>query len=176
LKLNPESPEIPLFLARLELDNGNVALARTYIQEAITKKPDYADAYFFLTQLEASLNNLPQAITSAETLSLLTPTNPGVFFELGLLKYAKKDYNGAIDSFVAALKLVPEYANAKYYLGLSLDAVNRRADATMVFEDLLKSNPDNVTIQQILKNLKANHDPFSKTPTKTTLPIPTSTN
>ena len=179
IKRNPESPEVPLLLARLEIDNGNIDLARTHIQEAIAKKADYADAYFLLTQLEASQNNLPQAIKSAETSAILSPSNAGVFFELGVLKYANKDYNGALQALGQALRILPDYANAKYYFGLSLDLLGRKADAITVFEDLAKTNPDNQTVAQILSNLRAGKPALTETPaqkktaSKASLPIPT---
>lgn len=180
-KRNPNSPEVPLLLARLEIDNGNIALARTHIQEAIAKKADYADAYFLLTQLEASQNNIPQAIASAETLALLSPSNAGVFFEVGVLKYANKDYNGALVALSQAIRILPDYANAKYYFGLSLDAIGRKADAIVVFEDLDKTNPQNETVMQILANLRAGKDALfqsvaqKKAVSQATPPIPTTT-
>src|SRR5690606_42073919 len=51
---------------------------------------------------------------------LLSPNDPGLFFQLGLLKYNSDDFLGAARAFGQAVTLVPEYANAKYFLGLSL--------------------------------------------------------
>jgi tetratricopeptide (TPR) repeat protein len=161
LKRNPLSPEVPLLLAKLELDKGNTELARVHIKEALAKKTDYADAYFLLTQLEANENNLSEAIKSAETASLLSPTNAGVFFQLGLLKYMNKDYAGAVQSLTSALSILPDYANAKYYLGLSYEALGRHDEAVAIFESLALANPENEGVKQILSNLHEGKDPFS---------------
>lgn len=170
--LNPMTPEIPLLLGRLELDNKKPEDARIAIAEALKLKPDYADAYFFLSQLEISQNNIKGAIASAETGVVLSPGNAGVLFELGLLKYANKDYAGAADACIRALQISPDYANAKYYLGLSLDKLGKKSDALKLFEDLLKTNPDNQAIQQVLANLRAGRDALSdaKPPLKKTAP------
>lgn len=182
LAVSPHTPEVPLLLARLEFDKGNVDAARGYIQDAISKKKDYAEAYYLLTQIEASENKLPEAIQAVQTAAVLSPDNAGIFFQLGLLNYLNKNYQGAVDAFTRALTLVPEYANAKYYNALSLDALGKRADAVALFEDLHTSNPDNELVTKILANLKANRDPFAQgNPTKAsaasrnTPPIPSTT-
>ena len=161
-KRNPQTPEAPLFLAKLEFDNEKNDAARKYIEESLAKKQDYADAYFLLTQIEIKDNNIDRAIKSAETTAILRPDNAGLFFQLGILKYSNKDNAGAIEALNYALKLVPDYANAKYYLGLSLDLVGRHDEAIAQFEDLIKTNPDNQAIVAVLANLKAGKDAFYK--------------
>lgn len=179
VKLDPLSPEISLLEARLELDHGNSSTARAYINESIQKKEDYAEAYFLLTQLEAAENHINEAIKSAETAALLSPNNAGIFFELGLLKYANQNYKGSAENLTKALTILPDYANAKYYLGLSLDQLGRRSEAILLFEDLAKRNADNQNVAQILANLRADHDAFyqsintAKPSLRTTPPIPT---
>lgn len=160
-KKNPLSPEAPLLLAKLDLDNENIEEARTNIQEALDKKSDYAEAYFLLTQLEVGQNNIPEAIKSAETAAILSPDNAGVFFQLGLLKYTNKDYAGAAESLTQALSILPDYANAKYYLGLSYEALERHQEAVAIFESLAQSNPDNEGVRLILANLKEGLNPFA---------------
>ena len=166
-KLNPTSPEIPLLLARLELDNKNVTGARQYIEESLKLKADYANAYFLLTQLELAENNLSGAIRSAETAAFLTPNNAGVFLQLGLLKYSNSDWNGAASAFRGALTILPEYANAKYYLGLTLSKLKQNEEAVALFQDLKKTNPDNQEIDAILTNLEKGRDPLSNLPGST---------
>ncbi len=151
---NPSSPEVPLFLARLELGNNDPEAARDFIQQSLSKKSDYADAYFTLTQIEMQEKNIKEAIKSAETGALLSPANPGLYFEIGLLKYSNNNFQGAADSFFKALDLMPNYANAKYYLGLSLAQDGKEDQALPIFEDLLSTNPDSKEVSLILNNLK----------------------
>lgn len=171
--LHPISPEIPLLLARLEFDNGDVDAARDYVAEALSKKSDYAEAYFFLSQIEVSEDNLRQAIESAETGTLLLPNNPGVHFQLGLLKYSDRDFEGALTAFSRAVALVPDYANAKYYLGLTLDRLDRSDEAIKHFEDLQKTNQGNTDIESVLRNLRAGRSATAGEPVEDseTLPI-----
>lgn len=153
LKRNPNNPELPLFLARLELAKGNVENARSYIRSSIALKEDYADAYLLLAQLEVAEKNIPAAIQSAEALTILAPQNAGLHFELGVLKFSNKDYNGALASLKEAVKLVPDYANAKYYLALTYLQLGMRDEAINHLEDLLVSNPESADIKAILDEL-----------------------
>jgi tetratricopeptide (TPR) repeat protein len=163
-KLNPESPEPNLLLARLELDNGSTTAAQTDIQNALTLKNDYADAYFLLTQLEASANNITDAIKSAQTASILSPDNAGIFFELGLLEYSNTDYADAETALTQALVITPGYANAEYFLGLSLDKLGQPDQALVQFEALDKANPNNPDIEDAIANIEAGRDALYKAP------------
>lgn len=51
LNLNPKSPLILVFLGRLELGRGNRSEARDFLNQALSVKPDYADAQMLLNQL-----------------------------------------------------------------------------------------------------------------------------
>ena len=157
----PLNPAIPLAFGRLDALSGNLVGARENINKAIKLKNNYTDAYFTLAQLEASSNNIPAAIKSMNSLVLMDPQNASLYFQLGLLNYNNKDYSSAASALEKAIEIVPDYANAKYFLGLSYDILGRRADATMQFEEIQKTNPDNAEISLILSNLKASKSPFT---------------
>jgi tetratricopeptide (TPR) repeat protein len=163
-KVTPNDPNIPFLLARNEVAHNDLAKARQYTNDAISLKNNFADAYFLLAQIEVTENNLYKAIPALQTTLILSPNNPGLYFQLGLMQYDQKDYPGAGDSFGKALAQVPDYANAKYFLGLTLAKLDRTADAITVFNDLQVSNPDNNDIKNILTNLNAGKDPFANVP------------
>ncbi len=153
LKRNPNSPEVVLLLARLELAKGNTDNARSYLRRSIALKEDYADAYLALAQLEMQQNNLPAAIASTQALVTLLPNNSGLHFELGLLRYSNKDFTGAVESLERALTLSPDYANAKFYLALSYKELNRIIEARALLQDLVASNPDSAELKTALSEL-----------------------
>ncbi|MDQ3014246.1 MAG: tetratricopeptide repeat protein [bacterium] len=160
-RLNPTSPAIPLVLARLDVAHGDIAKAKLQIGEALKLKNDYTDAIFYLSQIQVGEGDLKSAIQSVEAAALLNPTNPGVYFQLGLLRYQDKSYEGAASAFAEAVRLASDYANAKYFLGLSYEKLDRQAEAIAQFEQLKASNPDNKEVDLILTNLRANRDPFA---------------
>lgn len=161
LSLNPKSPAIYLALARLEAARGDDAASKSFIAEALKQKGNYTEAIFLLSQLQVREGNLKDAIASVEAAGVLAPRDSGVFFELGLLRYNNKDYEGAASALERAIALNPSYANAKYFLGLSYEKLGREADAIKQFSDLKATNPDNGEVDLILRNLKAGRAPFS---------------
>lgn len=176
LEANPESPEIHLILARLEVANKDNDSARKHIDEALAKKRDYAEAIFLLSQIEIADGNIAKAIESVRSVAVLSPNDPGVFFQLGLLYYNQREYDDAVASLERAIALSPNYANAQYFLGLSYYQNGDRPRAIAQFESLSKSNPDNAEVTAILDNLKAGKTPFANQPDnrperRSTLPV-----
>lgn len=170
LKLSPQNPGLYLSLARLEASQNNLEVAAQHMVKTLELKPNYIEAMFFQSQLDIAKGNLPAAIRSVEQVAVLTPNDPLVFFRLGLLKYDAKDYAGAVTALQKSVSLVPAYANAKYFLGLSYAAVGRRAEAIDMFEELQEANPDNEELSLILTNLRAGRQPFTNAPTADTKP------
>jgi tetratricopeptide (TPR) repeat protein len=159
-KLDPVDPTIPLILARLEVAHNNDAQAKVYINQALAMKSDYTDALLLLSQIQVNEGDLPSAIQSVDQATLISPTDAGLEFELGLLRYDNKDYQDAASAFEQATALVPNYANAQYFLGLSLAKLGDTADALKEFQAILVSNPNNQQVTAVIANLQAGRDPL----------------
>ena len=166
LRRNPKNPGILVLFARLALNHNDLKTAEAYALQAIQAKGNYLDAYYLLTQIEVASQNIQAAIQSVTAASVIDPTNPAVFFQLGLLKYNIGDYVGAIQALEKATSMTPDYANAKYFLGLSYEITKQHDKAIAEFEDIVKTNPDNAEVKSILENLKAGN-PIFKTPEET---------
>ncbi len=160
-KLNPTNPAIPLNLARLEAAHKNNAKAKDYIRQALVLKNNYTDAIFLLAQIQVAEGDIKSAIQSVLAETSISPNDPGIYFDLGLLYYNNKEYSNAVGAFERSVTLVPNYANAKYFLGLSYYRVNKQSDAIKQFQELRTSNPDNKEVSLILSNLQAGKDPFA---------------
>lgn len=161
LERNPQNPGINLLFARLEASKNNLKKAKEYTLLAIQQKQNYIDAYYFLSQLEVADKNIPGAINSVAAAAVIEPTNPAIFFQLGLLYYNAEDFNSAIQSFNKSLELAPDYANSKYFLGLSRVLTGDVPKAIALFEELKVTNPTSKEVEFILTNLKAGKSPFA---------------
>lgn len=161
LERNPQNPGINLLFARLEAAKNNLKKAKEYALLAIGQKQNYVDAYYFLSQLEVADKNIPGAINSVAAAAVIEPTNPAIFFQLGLLYYNAEDFKNAIESFKKSLSLAPDYANSKYFLGLSLVITGDVPNAIELFKELEISNPDSQEVEFILTNLRAGKSPFA---------------
>ena len=179
LALNPRSPGIYLTLARLEIAQKKLPGAKQFIGKALELKNDYTEAIFLLSQIEAEEGNIKGAISSVEAAAFIAPNDSGILFQLGLLRYADKNYKGAAESFDRAVALNTSYANARYFLGLSLSQLGMNKEAIVQFEEVQKLNPGNTEIDLILQNLKAGKAPFvnakppvdAKPEKRSTLPV-----
>lgn len=160
-ELNPSSPAIVLSMARLESDHENLSKAAEVAEEAVKLKTNYADGHFFLSQIAVQQGNLYTAIEKTQTTILLSPQNAGLYFQLGILYFNLPDYTKASQALAQAVQIIPDYANARYFLGLSLARTGDKAGATAQFEAIQKTNPDNAEIKSVLANLKAGKDPLS---------------
>ncbi len=161
IKNNPFNPGLYLNLARLEASQGNLKDAQQYIGRALQLKPNYLDAVFFLSQLQVANNQLEDAMVSTQVAIQLNPQEPLLFFQYGILAYNAKDYGTAIKALEEATRLNKDYANAKYFLGLSYARLGRNADAITQFEQLAVTNPENQEVAFILSNLKEGKSPFA---------------
>jgi tetratricopeptide (TPR) repeat protein len=145
----------PLFTAaRVEVQIGNINSAKSFLNDSINIKGDFAPAVFLLAQLEAQQGNIKAAITRTEQTLYLTPNDIGVLFQLGLLYYQDKNFESSRLVLERTVSLNANYSNARYFLGLIYDRQGRKSDAVQQFQKIKELNPDNQEVQHILTNLE----------------------
>lgn len=159
-ELRPQSPAILVEEGRLDFSAGNRDGAEALAREALTLRRTYTDAMFLLAQIQIQEGNLQEAIASVEQATLLTGNNPVPHFQLGLLRYASEDYQGAADALSDAISINDEYANARYFRGLARYRLGRTQSAIDDFERIREGNPNNEEVARILANMRAGRDPF----------------
>jgi tetratricopeptide (TPR) repeat protein len=165
INTNPFNPSIYLSLAGFEARQKKYDESLQVLGKALQVKSNYLDAVFLLSQVYAAKGDVPNAITAAKVAVQLNPQSSLLLFQLGILDYSNKDYAGAAQALDSAIKAQPDYANAKYFLGLSLARLNQNEKAIAQFDDLAKSNSDNQEVALILTNLRAGKSIFADAPT-----------
>ena len=155
LEHNPRNPAISLALSRLAAAQGDAATTEKYLRESLTQKQNYTDAILFLVQLNVANNDLNSAVQAAQAAVQSAPGVAPIWFQLGLLYYAGGATKEAIAPLEQALKIQGDYANAKYFLGLSYYGQNRQVEALTLFEDLAKTTPDNAEVAKVVANMQA---------------------
>jgi tetratricopeptide (TPR) repeat protein len=155
-QLKPSDPSILLnYFAQLEISNKNLSKARTYVKDSLLAKNDYAPAISLLAQLDAEEGNLDVAARRLEEFLTTYPqyNDASLYFQLGFLKYQRENYKDASLALERAVAIVPNFSNAKYFLGLSYDHLGKKAEALKQFQDIAKLNPNNKEVRQIVNNL-----------------------
>ncbi len=119
-ELNPTSPSIPYLMAQLEIAKGNLTEAeRLLVEETIPLKRNYTEAIFLLSQLEVRMGKAKEALEAAEAAVFLAPREPGVVFQVGILRLATGNTDGAIAALSAAVAIDGNYANAHFFLAVA---------------------------------------------------------
>ncbi|MEI6494780.1 MAG: tetratricopeptide repeat protein, partial [bacterium] len=163
LVINPTNPTIYEGLAKLEMVKGNKAKVREYANKALQVKMNYSPVITLLSQLDVADGNIQSAIDRLQSLINSNPNDPYIFFQLGLLKYDNGDYAGAAGALEQSVRLIPDYANAKYFLGLSYDKLGKKDLAINLFTSIAQTNPGNAEVENILTNLRAGRAALSST-------------
>ncbi len=154
-ELNPKNPLTALNLAVLEGRAGNYDAARIYTEEAIGLRPNFTDAFYYLSQIDVATGNVEGAIRSTLSIITLEPENPARYYQLGVLEAARDNIDTAISAFEEAVRLDSNYANARYLLAIAYDQKGRANDALTQLEKVLELNPENQDIVEAVAALKS---------------------
>jgi tetratricopeptide (TPR) repeat protein len=160
-KRNPFNPQILHMSAQLAVLYNRPDEAIRYEKKALNLKNDYVDALILVSQIEDDRGRLKEAIAAMKSASVGSVPDPGVLFRLGYLRYKNGDYEEAVSVLEKATQIIPNYANAKYFLGLSYFEFGRTTDALKEFADIERLNPDRTDIGQIVDRLQNGYAPLS---------------
>lgn len=158
---NPTNPVPKLRLAQLAVAEKDLAGARTYLNEAIALKSDFAAAHYLLSQVEASDGKGEAAVAAASAAVQLVPQDPLGWFNLGTILYLGQAYHDAALSLQQAVSLAPDYSNALYFLALSYNGLKMPNDAILALQRVQELNPNEASIPAMIANIKAGKDPFA---------------
>jgi tetratricopeptide (TPR) repeat protein len=173
--VNPFNPQIPYLVAQIALLNGNLDDAEQYIQKALSLKNDYADALVTYSHIQDKKGNTEQAAALMEQAFSVDSSDPEMLFQLGYARYKNGNYEGAASILEKLLGSIPDYANAKYVLGLTYASLDRTDDALKEFRDIERTNPERTDVTKIITNLQNGAPPLSEVPSKKLEAISTNT-
>jgi Flp pilus assembly protein TadD len=154
LEAQPEQPEL-LYdhaltaekLERYEVLEGN-------LRKLIQVKPDHAHAYNALGYSYAERNlRLPEARKLIERALELAPEDFFIIDSMGWVLYRMGDLKGAAVQLRRAYLGRPD-AEIAAHLGEVLWVMGERTEAERIWQDALKSQPTNETLQETLKRLR----------------------
>jgi len=132
-----------------------LALAKDKINKAIEIKPDFADGHLLMVSIYEREGDIDKAIEKEKENKKLFKNNLGMYLRLGLLYYRQEMFSEAEEEFRGALKIDNKYANALYFLGLTLDKENKKDEALTQMKKVLELNPDNEEVKKVVANLES---------------------
>lgn len=142
-----ESSMLAESLGRHEIMEGR-------LRKLIALYPDHAHAY---NALGYSLADRGERLDEAEQLIRraleLTPNDPFIIDSMGWVRFRRNDPTAALAHLERAygMRADPEIAA---HLGEVLWTLDRRADASRIWDDALKQHPDNAALKAVIKRLR----------------------
>ena len=108
IALQPGAPEPLMLLAQVYAARGDQAASRQAMERALKLKPGYQPAQRALISNELAAGNFTEAQRLADAMKALYPDDPLVYSIVGDIAAVRKDWAGAMQSYRAALKLLPQ--------------------------------------------------------------------
>jgi tetratricopeptide (TPR) repeat protein len=139
-KLDPSRADYPYFAAQAELARGRTEEARADLEKALQIDPGYApacnDLAWLLAQDSGNQKSLDRALDLAERAQRLRG-GPEVLDTLGYVELQRGDVEKAVATLQKAVAAKPDYATARYHLGLALLRQGNREAARSEFTSAL---------------------------------------
>lgn len=153
--IDPVNPYYYVVEAQYQARQGNTEAARQSLLKAIELKNNYTDALLLLSQLDIAAGKVEDAIAVTSAIVSIEPNNPTRYFQLGVLLAANKDYGAASQAFGEAIKLDPSYANARYFLALTLLDQDKKTEALEQLYKVRETNSDNATVSELIRQVES---------------------
>jgi tetratricopeptide (TPR) repeat protein len=154
LKSSVDSPVVLPALARLSLEQGDSAAAKTYASELVQKHPADPGNRELLAEALARQGQYGRAEEQLLAAKRLVPNDPSVHLRLAHIYEAKKETPKAQKEFDVALQLDPH--NSLYLGQLSdfLTRQNRLAEALARVQEFVLANPGDANAHVLLGALE----------------------
>ncbi len=154
LKAEPEQPELLYDYALTAEKLEKYDVLEKNLRKLIEVKPDHAHAYNALGYSFAERNmRLGEARKLVEKALELSPDDSFIVDSLGWVQYREGDLKGAAQTLKRAYDSRPD-AEIGAHLGEVLWKLGERSQANRVWQESLKTAPDNDTLLKTIKRLK----------------------
>ena len=154
LKAEPEQPELLYDYALTAEKLERFDVLEKNLRKLIEVKPDHAHAYNALGYSFAERNTrLGEARKLVEKALELAPEDSFIVDSLGWVQYREGDLKGAAQTLKRAYDNRPD-AEIGAHLGEVLWMLGDRGEANRVWQESLKTAPDNETLLKTIKRLK----------------------
>lgn len=134
LTRRPEYGPALLLRGALLEEKGEIAKAYEDFSAAAPRMPDSLAAAWNLSRLAALAGDADRCGDAARTLNGLEPDSPEAAFANGLAALLERRPTAAVQAFTEAVRRRPDWADARWNLGLSLLAAGESARAAKTLE------------------------------------------
>src|SRR5712664_1420353 len=154
LQKDPEQPDLLYDMALTAEKLERYEQMESNLRKLIEAQPEHAHAYNALGYSFAERNTrLPEAKKLIEKALELSPEDSFIIDSMGWVLYREGNLKGAAEQLRRAYSGRPD-AEIGAHLGEVLWVMGRRDDAERIWQESLKSAPENETLQKTIKRFK----------------------
>ncbi len=125
------------------------------LMSALSLKPDYALARYYLASVQEHQGKLAEAVASMELVRQNAPKDVGVGLQLAVLYLRQGKNDVAKNELQRIIAIAPNFANAHWYLASILEEEKDLDGAIAELNIILALDPTNEMVQKKLDALKA---------------------
>lgn len=142
LRIDMHNADAYFLKGLVHLSSSDTALARSSFQTAVEQNPDFYEAYFELGLLfGASLN--PLAISYYDNAIRIAPERVEAYYNKGLICQETGEYNEALKTYIALLRVDPTYRDAHFNMGyINMYHLKQYNQGAIHFTDAIRVSPD----------------------------------
>jgi len=153
VRADPDSVELLLTLARLELDHGDPGNAIDALGNAARIAPDRFDVWVALGDGCLAGQRFQRAVGAYRRAMRIDPSPPGLAARLGAALQSAGNVEEAVSCYRTALERDPGNALLHYNLGTALKRLHRFEEAVVEYRDAVRLAPGNPELEMRLGNL-----------------------
>lgn len=155
---DPNNPDGWVDIARVRLQEGNLAGATQVLDKALQLSPQLARAHYFYSRVLREEGNYPAAIAQLQMVIAQYPYDRVVRNDLGRVLFLERKYAPARDQFLQAIAIDPEDLEANYNLMLCYTGLGNDKSAAAYQERYMRFKADEAA-QTLTGPYRAKH-PF----------------
>lgn len=147
---NADRPEALNNLALLSATQGDLATARTALEQALEAAPDFVATRLNLADVLRAQGQDVQALRVLETAARAQPAGGAVWYALGLARHRAGQSARALQALQQATRRAPQEASYAYALALAQDGAGQTAAALRTLQESLRQHGEQrVTLEAL---------------------------
>jgi rhomboid protease GluP len=148
--LKPQDPQTQFMLGALLLDQHRYAEAIGPFTSTIRLRPSFGPAYVNLCVAQLELKQPQEALANCEHGVKLSPNEAESWFNLGRVRYAMHNLEGARDALAKAVSLNPQGFDENLQYGLMLISTGESAKAVPYLQKAHDLHPQDADVTKLL--------------------------
>jgi tetratricopeptide (TPR) repeat protein len=152
---NPNDPRALNDLGQVLVRTGRAREAASYLDKAVSLKPDSWAYQFNRARAYAQLEEWGQAVEGYRAAARLFPDDYATQYNLAKALQASGNISAALAAYEKAIELAPGQSDFQLSYGLALETAKRPQDAAAAYRRYLELEPDSPQAEKVRAHLTA---------------------